>query len=178
MTTSTYDRRRSDIVTSQQVGRHSSCGTRPQLGQKAVVAEHADESTVDRADHEHQPAMTRGGTVAGVEIGRHLYGPHSVMVKVSGFDVRDPFRVSEGERDDVCECRLTSVKRAKRVFDRRAGHLSIDEGANLGLVEDQHACSPCSGPGPANTGPPMSEPTSAYEISSRIMRPRRAPRIR
>ena len=122
------DRRRGDVVTGQEVGRDRSCGTRPELGQKAVVAEHADEGAVDRADDQHQPAVPRGAAVARVEVGGYLHGPHPVVVKVAGFDVRDAFRSPKGERDDARERRLTSMKRTKRAFDRRAGRLEHRRG--------------------------------------------------
>jgi len=48
-------------------------------------------------------------------------------VEVTSLDVRDAFRIAEGEGNDATERRLTSVKRAKRAFDRHAGHLGIDE---------------------------------------------------
>ena len=89
------------IRAGEQIRRDRPRCSRAQLRQIAVVEEQADKAAVESAQHEHQPAVTHGATVAGVEIGGDLDGPDTILVEMAGLDVREALRVGEIERAHI-----------------------------------------------------------------------------
>ena len=135
-----HDRHGARVRAGEQIRRDCPRCSRAQLRQIAVVEEQADKAAVESAQHEHQPAVTHGATVAGVEIGSDLDSPDTILVEMTGLDVREALRVGEIERAHIRKRGLPAMKGTKGLGDRLAGRIGVDELTNLRLVQNHHLC--------------------------------------